>query len=233
MIGQLVGENILEALGEAEGGRRGSGIASPSGGRRRIVLLNDTVATMMAGKAVSAGRSYSGYMGFILGTGSNTCYTEANRNITKKPELDPSGTQIINTESGNYARPPRGRIDEEFAAATRKPREGILEKMYSGAYLGPLTLMVLRRAATDGLLGSAVGEGLGAIRELTTEDLHELLVHPASSDHPLGTALAGMLTSDLSTVEDLQLVERVPHDSRDRPVDAIVTERELLWVSRV
>lgn len=31
----------------------------------------------------------------------------------------------------------------------------------------------------------------------------------------------------------LQLVERVPHDSRDRPVDAIVTERELLWVSRV
>ena len=191
VIGQLVGENILEALGEAEGGRRGSGIASPSGGRRRIVLLNDTVATMMAGKAVSAGRSYSGYMGFILGTGSNTCYTEANRNIAKKPELDPSGTQIINTESGNYARPPRGRIDEEFAAATRKPREGILEKMYSGAYLGPLTLMVLRRAATDGLLGSAVGEGLGAIRELTTEDLHELLVHPASSDHPLGTALAG------------------------------------------
>jgi len=164
------------------------------------VLLNDTVATMMAGKAASGRRSYSGYMGFILGTGSNTCYTEANRNITKKPELDPQGAQIINTESGNYARVPRGRIDLEFAAATRKPKEGIIEKMYSGAYLGALTLMVLRQAAADGLLGRAAGQALAGLADLATEDLHEALVHPADVSHPLGAVLAS------APVQERQLI---------------------------
>jgi hexokinase len=194
VIGELVGENILKALGSGTG--PGSSRAASPGAQRRIILLNDTVATMMAGKAVSAGRSYSGYMGFILGTGSNICYTETNRSITKKPDLDPAGTQIINTESGNYARPPRGGIDEEFAAATRKPREGILEKMYSGAYLGPLALKVLQRAAADGLLGAAAGRGLSGIGELATEDLHQLMVYPAASDHPLGAALSGGTSED-------------------------------------
>ncbi|MBN1838139.1 MAG: hexokinase [Spirochaetales bacterium] len=197
VIGELVGDSILRALAaRGSGGSGGAGAALSRGAGKRIVLLNDTVATMVAGKATSAGRSYSGYMGFILGTGSNTCYTESNRNITTRKDLDPTGTQIINTESGNYALPPRGRLDEEFAAATRKPREGIIEKMYSGAYLGPLTLRVLRRAAADGLLGPGAGEGLGALAELATEDLHELLVHPLSTTHPLGSALAGASETD-------------------------------------
>jgi hexokinase len=188
-IGELVGANVLAALAAATGGKGGAPSAFPGGGKR-IVLLNDTVATMVAGKTVSAGRSYSGYMGFILGTGSNTCYTEANSNIIKKKDLDPKGTQIINTESGNYSRLPRGRIDEEFAAATRKPKEGIIEKMYSGAYLGPLALLVLRQAAADGLLGDRVGQALAAIPELATEDLHQVLVYPNAVDHSLGAALA-------------------------------------------
>jgi hexokinase len=202
VIGELVGENILAALAEAVEARNGTTATSPSGARR-IVLLNDTVATMVAGKTVSAGRSYSGYMGFILGTGSNTCYAEANRNITKRPDLDPAGTQIINTESGNYAQPPRGRIDEQFAAATRKPKEGIIEKMYSGAYLGPLTLMVLKQAGADGLLGEQAAQALEDLPELDTEDLHQLLVFPHASDHPLGAALSG------AKEEELQLVCRI------------------------
>ena len=197
VIGELVGESILAAM-------------APPRGRKRIVLLNDTVATMVAGKATSAGRRYSGYMGFILGTGSNTCYTESNRNITKKQDLDPDGTQIINTESGNYARVPRGRIDEQFAAATRKPKEGIIEKMYSGAYLGPLTLLVLRQAAADGLLGPQAGQALADMAELATEDLHEALVHPLSADHPLGAVLADATESDRALVCFLvdRLIER-------------------------
>ena len=59
--GQLIGKNLLETLGTPD---------------KKIVLLNDTVATLLAGKSASVGRSYDSFIGFILGTGTNTCYIE-------------------------------------------------------------------------------------------------------------------------------------------------------------
>jgi hexokinase len=76
--GQIVGENLLGAMTEI-------GID----GKKRVVILNDTVATLLAGKGVSD-RKFSGYIGFILGTGTNCCYVEKNSNIKKTKDLDPS-----------------------------------------------------------------------------------------------------------------------------------------------
>ena len=73
VIGQIIGKSLLEALGTPD---------------KKIVLLNDTVATLLSGKSASFGRTYDSFMGYILGTGTNTCYIEANRNILKNPELD-------------------------------------------------------------------------------------------------------------------------------------------------
>ena len=52
VVGQLIGKNLLEALGMPE---------------KQIVLLNDTVATLLAGKSASLGRDYDSFIGFILG----------------------------------------------------------------------------------------------------------------------------------------------------------------------
>lgn len=180
LIGGLVGEGLLQALRE-----RGHG------GERRLVVLNDTVATMQAGKAGSAGRSYSGYIGFILGTGFNTCYPELNRNIGKLSAPRSEGSQIINMESGNYSRPPLGTMDQDLARETRFPREAMLEKMISGAYLGSLVLYTLRRAVPEGLFSPAVGEKLLALAALSTDGLHDFLERPTRTDHPLGAIMAG------------------------------------------
>jgi hexokinase len=155
----------------------------------RIVIVNDTVTAMLAGMAGSAGRGYGGYLGFILGTGTNTCYLEANRNITKARELDPEGQQVINMESGNYARAPQGTVDREFNAGTRYPEQYLLEKMVSGAYLGPVALATLRRAAGEGLFSPEAAAGLEGLPGLATEALHECLSYPLLSAHPLGSAL--------------------------------------------
>ena len=68
VVGELIGKNLLEYLGMAE---------------KQIVLLNDTVATLLAGKSASFGREYDSFIGYILGTGTNTCFIESNRNILK------------------------------------------------------------------------------------------------------------------------------------------------------
>ncbi len=97
--GQLIGKNLLESLG------------TPG---KKIVLLNDTVATLLAGKSSSIGRSYDSFIGFILGTGTNTCYIEKNRNILKNNELNQERSQIINIESGDFGRPPTDRPGYSF-----------------------------------------------------------------------------------------------------------------------
>ena len=67
--GQLIGENLLNTIKKMG-----------YGGKKSIVLLNDTVATLLGGKAAYPDRKFDSYIGFILGTGTNTCYIEENKN---------------------------------------------------------------------------------------------------------------------------------------------------------
>jgi len=119
VVGCLIGEelnNVFEARGIA---------------RKKIVLLNDTVATMLAGVAEGAARGAKGYVGFILGTGTNTATLE--------------NGEVINVESGGFDKLPIAEIDRELDAASNNPGKQIFEKMISGTYLGPLTLAALKK----------------------------------------------------------------------------------------
>jgi hexokinase len=167
IVGRLIGENLLRAI--ADKGKDS---------RKRVVILNDTVATLLAARARSALHRYGEYIGFILGTGLNCCYSEKNSNITKTPDLDPSQTQIINTESGGFDKCPRGDIDRQMDAATGNPGLGVLEKMISGAYFGELCLRVITAAAAGGLFSRETGERLRTLETLSTKEVNEFLISP-------------------------------------------------------
>lgn len=120
VVGCLIGEELNKVF-EARG-------IAP----KKIVLLNDTVATLLAGVAEGAARGAKGYVGFILGTGTNTATLE--------------NGEAINVESGGFDKLPITEIDREVDAATNNRGKQILEKMISGTYLGPVTLAALKRA---------------------------------------------------------------------------------------
>jgi hexokinase len=164
--GQLIGENLNRAIG-----------AMGMSGDKHIVLLNDTVATLLAGCGYK-NRAFSGYIGFILGTGTNCCYVESNANIKKKKDLDATQSQIINTESGGFARCHRGKIDAAFDKTTTNPGVHKLEKMISGAYLGPVFLCTAKKACKDGLFSEGVAEGLAKIAVLDTKEMNEFMQYP-------------------------------------------------------
>ena len=174
VVGQVIGKSLLDALGMKE---------------KKIVLLNDTVATLLAGKSKSFGKTYDSYMGFILGTGTNTCYIEANRNILKKPELDQAGNQIVNVESGNFGKAPRTGLDILFDNTTNNPGNYTFEKMFSGGYFGGLCLTILKAAAAEGVLSAEAGERLNDIGDLATGEANNFVANPGSADNILSDRL--------------------------------------------
>jgi hexokinase len=170
VVGQLIGKNLLETLGMSG---------------KKIVLLNDTVATLLAGKSASYGREYDSFIGYILGTGTNTCYIESNRNILKNPGLDPNKSQIINIESGNFGKAPRTDLDISFDNTTSNPGNYTFEKMFSGGYFGDLCLTTLKTAANERVFCSVTASNIMSLNELSSEDVNSFVCNSTSNRGPL------------------------------------------------
>ena len=165
-IGQMIGENLVNTI-----------VSMGFGSKKNIVILNDTVATLLAGVGYQ-NRQFSSTIGFILGTGTNTSYVERNANITKLDGLDPDGTMIINVESGGMGLIHQGKLDAAFDETTTNPGVHAFEKMISGAYLGPLVLLTLKQAGEDHLVSADTATRLKRLGDLETKELNDFMDYP-------------------------------------------------------
>jgi len=176
--GLLVGENLLAAL-KAQG--------FPC--NKSITVINDTVAALLGGVAGTAGRLFDSYIGIILGTGTNTCYVEANKNVSKYSALASSaGKTIINLESGGYALAPRSSIDALFDAKTDFPNAQLFEKMISGAYAGDLFLEFMKAAAKDGCFSTDMAKNVETLSDISGKDIDVFCDYPYGENILAGTA---------------------------------------------
>jgi hexokinase len=165
VVGQLIGKSLLETLGMEE---------------KQIVLLNDTVATLLAGKSASLGRDYDSYIGYILGTGTNTCYIESTKNILKLKNSNPEGSQIINIETGKFDKVEQTDLDTLFDSTTMNPGDYRFEKMIAGGYLGGVVLTVLKAAAREGVFTQNAAFAILALDDLTSEEANNYVTDPAA-----------------------------------------------------
>lgn len=121
--GARVGQGLVEALAAAG--------LSPG----RVVVLNDTVASLLAaaGHTPQPARA----LGLIVGTGHNLASYFDGAHVTK---LSPrwSGPLAVNLESGNYHPPHLTALDEALDQSTGDPGRQRLEKAVSGYYLPQL-----------------------------------------------------------------------------------------------
>ena len=152
--GKMIGASL-----SAELARRGH-----SG--KRVVVLNDTVAVLLGGASGIDKSAYSGFIGQVSGTGTNTCATVSRRDI-EKLGLEGEGSMIINLESGQYNGFKRGDFDLELDAMSNNPGEKQMEKLTAGVYLGQLCRLMLRAAADEGLMSA---EGAEKVRALGSID---------------------------------------------------------------
>jgi len=168
MEGKAVGEGLVEALSEM-------GIS----GAKKVVLLNDTVATLLGGKATFAKVPYDSFIGFILGTGTNTCYIEGTGKISKIKDVKIDyDNMLINMESGSYGKAPNSTVDLEFELSTVNPGKASFEKKISGGYLGGLVLQLLKSASNSELFSEKFRKGASQLTGLSTVEVNDFLLSP-------------------------------------------------------
>ncbi len=186
--GRMIGEGINAALVEQG--------ASP----KRFTVLNDTVAAMLCGIGCGE-KEYDGYIGFVLGTGMNSCYMES---VSEIAGVGGAGSMAVNLESGCYSGFPQGDFDRELDAASRNPGDHLAEKMLSGAYLGEIVTRLMRGAAEEGLFSTRVREKLDRSCEYTTADISDFLDGK------------GELTAVFESAEDRETLLAVVDDCLER-----------------
>ncbi|MFI3256933.1 MAG: hexokinase [Spirochaetales bacterium] len=181
VIGELVGANLCDALVKR-------GWTRPE----KVVLLNDTVAALLAGASTATGGlRYSSYVGLILGTGMNTAYIESNpiKKIANSERIAPE-SQIVVCESGLFDKLPQSVFDMEFDKTTNTPNRYVMEKMCSGAYLGAVASLAVKQACKDGLFTKSAAEALLNIEGFTLFDMDRFFYTPYSNKTVLGSAIS-------------------------------------------
>jgi len=217
VIGKAIGKGLRDALAS-----KGFKYSGP------IVMLNDTVATLLSGLAMISpdgepirtlndfGAESGPVIGFILGTGFNTAYPETS--IPKIKFHSASSPQIVVCESGNFNVRCRGKLDMEYDSTTKTPGGYHLEKAAAGAYLGPLTHHILKQAIKDKVLQFKKSDELLAMPTLETRFLNEFNHAPLTAQGPLGSLFAPNEGDALAAVQYLS---------------SIVTERGALFSAAV
>jgi len=185
VVGKMIGSGLLKHLAQR-------------GYTRRVVILNDTVATLLAGKSAGVARNYSAYVGFILGTGTNTAYVERNARITKRADLDKTGSMVINIESGGFGGAKQSKFDQIMDAGTNDCGHYTFEKMISGAYLGRVGSVVLGVAAKAGFFSPAAAAKIAAWPTVSNKDLDDFCGAAPAADNPFLDAAFG--AADKETV---------------------------------
>ncbi|MDR2403657.1 MAG: hexokinase [Spirochaetaceae bacterium] len=181
VIGRRIGAGLRDALARRK-------LKAPE----RIVLLNDTVATLLSGLVeirADSGRGEGAdrygvesgpVIGVILGTGFNTAYPE--KRIPKIGFESESAPQIVVCETGNFHPRFLGFPDREYDATTKNPGAYSQEKACAGAYLGPLTLHIFKQAIQEGLLRFRKSDELLALPGLQTKDLNVSMCSPLAAE---------------------------------------------------
>lgn len=174
VIGNQVGKCLKEAL-EENGWNT----------IKKVTMLNDTVAALLAGAAASGKQKYSSYIGFILGTGMNAAYIQ-----NKSENLMNFEKQIVVCESGKTKNVVRSDFDIEFDKTTSKPGEFYMEKFCSGAYLGPVAKIMLKTAAQEEIFSPYVCKKMLELENLSTIDINSFLLEPYNTSTVLGNLMA-------------------------------------------
>lgn len=187
VVGKPIGKSLSDAL-VAHGWNR----------PKRIAILNDTVAALLAGAASGQkGVEYSSYIGFILGTGLNAAYIQPA--IPENPDF--ASSQIVVCESGKFCSVIQSDFDKELDSKTMKPGTFFMEKSCSGAYLGPLSYCALKMAAKEELLSKTVAEKILELDNLTLIESSDFLQYPYDTEHILAKIL-----SESGTKEDYDFI---------------------------
>lgn len=157
---------------------------------KKIVILNDTAAALLGGTVTLDKSAYSGFIGQISGTGTNTC-TSVPREMIEKLGLKGSRGMLVNLESGMYNGIESGDFDLLLDRESNNPGDKDFEKKTAGVYLGELCRLMLLAAGEEGFISADSLEKARALGHIDSavidawsagDRLYEIAANPADGD---------------------------------------------------
>lgn len=133
VIGKQLGKELFNALEKR-------GIDTKN---KKLVVMNDTVTTLLAAVSQLKAKNCGSCIGFILGTGTNTAIEYKNR--------------VFNVESGDFDYI-CSETDKAIIEKTERPEIHHLEKQIGGVYFGTVCEEAAKLALKEGLI-SELPEG--------------------------------------------------------------------------
>lgn len=177
--GLFIGENLITRLKDIDQKER------------EIVILNDTVATLLGGQGSTLQREFDGYIGFIYGTGTNICYSEKIDEILKINYKTSDEQMIINVESGGYNGFVRGKMDLLLDQTTLDKGAYQLEKMISGRYLGSVIFYCVKEAIAQGIFSSEFSSAFASKENMELIEANLFIMNPYDSKNWLVNCCLG------------------------------------------
>ena len=182
MIGQFIGENLSKSL-------KRNNINS-----KKITILNDTVATLLSGYTIGIKKNISQYVGFILGTGTNSsCIIN---------------DYIYNIESGGFSNFPFSEADNELDSISNNSGAYRFEKAISGAYLGTLTLKFIQKIICNDFLSESASALISSSQYLETAYFSELYDNKINKNNIFYSSVFSQKDRDFIKLIFSKIIER-------------------------
>ena len=153
---------------------------------KKLNVLNDTTALLLS-SFTDSNIKWSSHLAFILGTGMNSAYIQ--------------NKKIIVTECGMFSALPQSDFDIIVCKKTTQPKQSLLEKMCSGAYLGDIAFEMIKAACEEKLFSIDFIETAKSIQMLTTADFDGLF--DSSKNSNLSQVIESGSTSDFLILKEL------------------------------
>lgn len=197
---QIDGTDGMLVCASLEAALKSAGIP----GKRSWILLNDSTAAAFGALPTLPG-ACSGVIGFVLGTGTNTCYPEQTSRITRYPVPHSDRPMLINTECGSYSRFLRGEADLLLDRSDKLPGDHLYEKMISGVYMGRLISLTASLAAESGCFSDRFRQSLAEQPEgFCSVDADDFIRDPLGD-----TPFAALCASDSDRLAMLTVIYRL------------------------
>jgi len=213
----------------AEGLYVGSSLRQALPGCRRVVVLNDSTAALLGAQA-RLGKGTEPFVGLIMGTGVNICYTERREKITKLGPEVRCGDMIISTEAGEFDGITPGTFEREVILSTDNPEDAQAEKQCSGAYLADMIACALAGAVREGILTHAPNSfGLGQVSDFLAREDSAFAWEFAPCDVAFARELCALAVHRAAKIGAVLTAEFVLRSAAAEKMVRIVAEGSLFW----
>ena len=206
-------------------------VALGAKGERKWRLVNDSVGSLLGGMATADRSLFDDYIGFILGTGVNSCCRLPAAWITKDPQAAAMGGEtVVNMESGCFGRLLFGTADRLLDERSEMPGDHPAEKMISGSYFRQLLTLTLELAAREGEIPGEFTKNIGEYR-ISSANVDAFYLDP-HGDNPLAAAISDREAQDFAAGVNDALLERAARVAA-AGLCAVIESRSLPRGSRV